>query len=320
MPQREAVAAPKNKSAVVPLIQAEQLPVAEYAPALPAALLPATRPVHQVVRTHADVVARAAHTHPSLAQQPLLQLQRRYGNQHVQRVLALARAENDHATVSPTSPSTVEANVEQDIDRARGGGQTLDQGVRGQMESAFGADFSGVRVHTDTRADALNQSLNARAFTTGGDIFFRQSAYSPGSSSGRELIAHELTHVVQQTGATHAKLVVNQPGDRFEQEADQAARAVIQREQQPKSVQRQAEEDESVQAKLVQRQAEEDEPVQAKVIHRQAEEDEPVQTKLLQRQAEEDEPVQAKVIHRQSGRKIKSRSRTELDPAAQGNQ
>jgi hypothetical protein len=68
------------------------------------------------------------------------------------------------------------------------------------MESSFGADFSGVRVHADAQSDTLNQSLNARAFTTGQDVFFRQGAYSPGSSGGRELLAHELTHVVQQNG------------------------------------------------------------------------------------------------------------------------
>jgi hypothetical protein len=96
------------------------------------------------------------------------------------------------------------------------------------MESAFGTDFGGVRVHTDSSADSLNQALSARAFTTGQDIFFRQGEYSPGSSSGKELLAHELTHVVQQTGGIQAKLVVGAPGDTYEQEADQVASAVTQ--------------------------------------------------------------------------------------------
>jgi hypothetical protein len=69
------------------------------------------------------------------------------------------------------------------------------------MEPVFGADFSQVRVHTDTQANTLNRTLSARAFTTGRDIFFRQGEYRPGSSTGQELIAHELTHVVQQGGA-----------------------------------------------------------------------------------------------------------------------
>ena len=66
------------------------------------------------------------------------------------------------------------------------------------MERGFGADFSGVRVHTDGQADTLNRSLNSRAFTTGSDVFFRSGEYNPGSRAGQELIAHELTHTVQQ--------------------------------------------------------------------------------------------------------------------------
>jgi hypothetical protein len=69
------------------------------------------------------------------------------------------------------------------------------------MGFAMGADFSGVTVHTDTQSDQLNRSVQAKAFTTGQDIFFRQGAYQPSSRSGQELIAHELTHVVQQHGS-----------------------------------------------------------------------------------------------------------------------
>jgi hypothetical protein len=90
-------------------------------------------------------------------------------------------------------------NLESQINRARGSGQALDAGLQEQMGQAMGADFSGVRVHTDTQSDQLNQSIQAKAFTTGQDVFFRQGAYEPGSRGGQELIAHELTHVVQQT-------------------------------------------------------------------------------------------------------------------------
>ena len=95
----------------------------------------------------------------------------------------------------------VEAGVAQQIQRAGGGGKPLDEKVRGQMERGFGADFSGVRVHTGAQADTLNRSLNARAFTTGKDIFFKRGEYNPGSSAGKELLAHELTHTVQQGAA-----------------------------------------------------------------------------------------------------------------------
>ncbi|MEQ9486410.1 eCIS core domain-containing protein [Coleofasciculus sp. F4-SAH-05] len=91
-------------------------------------------------------------------------------------------------------------DLESSIQRARGGGQPLGDGIRERMEGAFGADFSGVRVHTDGTSDQLNQSIQAKAFTTGQDVFFRKGAYEPGSRGGQELLAHELTHVVQQHG------------------------------------------------------------------------------------------------------------------------
>lgn len=89
---------------------------------------------------------------------------------------------------------------EGELSQARTGGNPLAAEVKGPMEQGFGADFSGVRVHTDGRADRLARSIQAKAFTTGEDLFFRQGAYQPGSRGGQELIAHELTHVVQQSG------------------------------------------------------------------------------------------------------------------------
>lgn len=98
----------------------------------------------------------------------------------------------------------VDSSVEQTIDGARSGGSGLDDSVRAPMEQAFGADFSGVKVHDDSRSHELNRSLSARSFATGNHIFMGEGEYSPGSSGGQELIAHELTHVVQQ-GAAQAK-------------------------------------------------------------------------------------------------------------------
>ncbi|BAZ78769.1 DUF4157 domain-containing protein [Sphaerospermopsis kisseleviana CS-549] len=92
------------------------------------------------------------------------------------------------------------ADLETSINQARGGGQPLGDNIRKPMEQAFGADFGGVKVHTDSHSDGLNRSIQARAFTTGQDIFFRQGEYNPGSRGGQELLAHELTHVVQQNG------------------------------------------------------------------------------------------------------------------------
>jgi Domain of unknown function (DUF4157) len=89
-------------------------------------------------------------------------------------------------------------DLESAIAQARGSGQPLAVTIRQPMEQAFGADFSGVKVHTDSHSDRLNRSIQARAFTTGQDIFFSRGAYQPTSQGGQKLIAHELTHVVQQ--------------------------------------------------------------------------------------------------------------------------
>ncbi|MCF4968337.1 eCIS core domain-containing protein [Nostoc sp. CMAA1605] len=97
---------------------------------------------------------------------------------------------------SMAAPPDLEASIQ----GLRGSGQPLTDSIREPMEQAFGANFSGVKVHTDSQSDQLNQLIQAKAFTTGQDIFFRQGAYNPSSNGGQELIAHELTHVVQQNG------------------------------------------------------------------------------------------------------------------------
>ena len=92
----------------------------------------------------------------------------------------------------------VSENIESQINNAKGGGHSLEPELQTQLGNAMGADFSGVRVHTDSQSDQLNQSVQAKAFTTGNDVFFRQGEYQPNSRSGQELIAHELTHTIQQ--------------------------------------------------------------------------------------------------------------------------
>lgn len=94
--------------------------------------------------------------------------------------------------------TTVGPEVEANLQQARVGGSALPAPMRKPMERALGADFSGVRLHTDAAAHALNQLLHARAFTSGQDIFLGQGEYNPSSPGGQEVLAHELTHVVQQ--------------------------------------------------------------------------------------------------------------------------
>ncbi|MEH2194478.1 MAG: DUF4157 domain-containing protein [Nostoc sp.] len=104
------------------------------------------------------------------------------------------------------------SDLETSIQKERGSGQPLTDDVRQPMEQAFGADFGGVKIHTDSQSDQLNQSIQARAFTTGQDIFFRQGEYAPGSHGGKELLAHELTHVVQQNGSALGRKLLPDQG------------------------------------------------------------------------------------------------------------
>src|SRR5207248_683463 len=97
----------------------------------------------------------------------------------------------------------------------------------------LGADLSGVRVHTDPEADHLARSVDATAFTSGSDIFFRQGAYEPGSSAGMKTLAHEAAHTVQQASGpvegtpSAGGVSISDPGDRFERAADQAAHDIV---------------------------------------------------------------------------------------------
>lgn len=107
----------------------------------------------------------------------------------------------------------VDGATDASIRQATGRGRPLDADVQRTMEAGFGVDFSAVTVHDDAGADRLNRSLGARAFTTGSDIFFRQGEFSPQTPSGRELLAHELTHVVQQGAAGASEEVVHRSAD-----------------------------------------------------------------------------------------------------------
>ncbi len=84
------------------------------------------------------------------------------------------------------------------IQRSRGGGAPLDRALRGDLEPRFGHSFADVRIHADREAASLSRSIGARAFTIGSDVFFGEQQYQPDAPDGRRLLAHELTHVLQQ--------------------------------------------------------------------------------------------------------------------------
>jgi hypothetical protein len=113
------------------------------------------------------------------------------------------------------------------------GGAPLEEEVRTDMEGRMGQDFSDVRVHTGDSADASARSVSAHAYTVGSNIVFQRGTYDPGSSQGRTLLAHELTHVVQQRSGpvdgtpAAGGVSVSDPSDRFEVEAARNAERVM---------------------------------------------------------------------------------------------
>ena len=101
----------------------------------------------------------------------------------------------------PDSTAVAPEGMAQELEASAGGGAPLSGDLKQEMESGFGRDLSGVRMHTDQRAAAMNKSVNARAFTIGKDVYFNDGAYAPQTPQGKHLIAHELTHTVQQNGS-----------------------------------------------------------------------------------------------------------------------
>ena len=106
--------------------------------------------------------------------------------------------ESVQAKGSRESSPIMSPAVESGINSIRGGEKPLSESSRAFFEPRFGADFSDVKVHTGANANHLTKSINAKAFTVGRDVVFGSGQYSPESSSGKQLLAHELTHVVQQ--------------------------------------------------------------------------------------------------------------------------
>lgn len=106
---------------------------------------------------------------------------------------------------SPKSEWAVNADLEARIDALRRGGQPLPESERHFFEPRFGVDFRGVRIHTDARAAETAEDLDAQAYTVGQDIVFNEGRYAPETEEGRRLLAHELTHVIQQNGTSSAE-------------------------------------------------------------------------------------------------------------------
>ncbi|AFZ24519.1 hypothetical protein Cylst_2289 [Cylindrospermum stagnale PCC 7417] len=144
-----------------------------------------TTSIHPLIKRQMEFNQNRTQTKPITSTNPLIQrfVQRAEGN-----------------IKSQENPS-----LESRLANQKGSGSPLDEQTRSFMEPRFGNDFSSVRVHTDSPSVQMNQELEAQAFTHGQDVFFGAGKYNPGADDGKRLLAHELTHVVQQTGAVQPK-------------------------------------------------------------------------------------------------------------------
>lgn len=113
---------------------------------------------------------------------------------------------NKVQTSAPNDASTTaSSNLESTLNSSKGGGSTLPKSTKSEMESGFGSDFSAVRIHNDSNAVQMNKELGSQAFANGNDIYFNEGKYNPNSQEGKHLLAHELTHTVQQGAVIRKK-------------------------------------------------------------------------------------------------------------------
>lgn len=109
------------------------------------------------------------------------------------------------ASADPLGGTEVDDDIQRSIDSRRGSGSALRPREAQHFSDSYGTDLSDVRVHTDSTADTLSRSLQADAFTTGNDVFFRKGTYQPGTAKGDHLIGHELAHVASEGGGGAAQ-------------------------------------------------------------------------------------------------------------------
>ena len=242
----------------------------------------------------------------------LADLQQQVGNRAVQRLVVQRGGQTD---AQGQEAYTLDERTARRIKQERGAGRPMEGDLQQEMGQAMGRDLGDVRVHTDAEADRLSRQVDARAFTVGKDVFFRRGEYTPHSSEGKELLAHELTHVVDQSEGRvedgGSGMTVHAPDDTHEQKADAVAKRVV--SPQPvvgarpsytqsegmgaPALQRQDEPEEELEAKSLQRQGEEEE-LEAQAVQRQDEPEEELEAKAIQRQDEEEE-LEAQALQRQ---------------------
>ncbi len=122
---------------------------------------------------------------------------------HEQEADSIARKSLNNSVIGPVNP-----DFESKLNATKSTGQSMDSATKSEMETGFGANFENVNIHTGADAASLSNQIQAKAFTKGNDIYFNQGQYNPTSKEGKHLLAHELTHTLQQ-GASPSKSGLN---------------------------------------------------------------------------------------------------------------
>lgn len=142
---------------------------------------------------------------PQIQLKPIFESNNKAEEQVQRKCAECEKEEHVQKQESNSSAATATPSVGSSLSASKGSGSPLPESTRTQMESSIGADFSGVRIHNNSAAAQLSDNLNAQAFTHGNDIYFNSGKYDTSSSEGKHLLAHELTHTVQQGASIHRK-------------------------------------------------------------------------------------------------------------------
>lgn len=164
------------------------------APAKPAAVQESLQKKEETEGKEEEEVVQRKPIFDSMADAPEERIQRK----PVFDSMVAPQEETIQRKESGTTPEPAHDGLQQRLQSTKGGGQALPVETRSAMESSMGADFSGVRIHTGREAASLSDELGAQAFTHGNDIYFNEGKYAPSDKGGQHLLAHELTHTVQQ--------------------------------------------------------------------------------------------------------------------------
>lgn len=134
-------------------------------------------------------------------EEPIQQMKEEESVQNMEDEESVQQLEEEETVqTKPTTNSGANPSLGSRLKQSKGTGNKMDAKTRREMETRFGANFGSIRIHTDANAIQMSKELGAQAFTHGKDIYFNEGKYNPNSKEGQHLLAHELTHTIQQNG------------------------------------------------------------------------------------------------------------------------